>query len=107
MSSENIGEFVRDLLQKDDSLADVNNCRDSVSKIKSEITKKFPDIKTDILVFPEAREGDGVHYSLRISQGDKKFLVNTVAAPGFPEYIGDFDMATPTFLAMKMTPKVI
>ena len=107
MSTEIMSGFIRDLLQRDDSLTDSNNCRNSTSKIKEEVKSKFPEAKTEVLVYPEPREGDGVHYSLRVTQGDEEILVNAVAAPGFPEYIGEPGVAPPTFTAMRVTPKVI
>ena len=107
MSTENIGEFIRSLLQEDDSLTGLNNCRNSTLKIKEEIKGRFPKAKTEVLVYPEPREGDGVHYSLRVTQGSEEILVNAVAAPGFPEYIGEPRTAPPTFTAMKVTPKVV
>lgn len=107
MSIETMGGFIRDLLQRDDSLTDPNNCRDSTSKIKEEVINKFPEAKTEVLVYPEPREGDGVHYSLRLTRGDEEILVNAVAAPGFPEYIGELGVAPPTFTAMRVTPKVV
>lgn len=103
---ENVGEFVRGIIQKDDSLTDANNCRNSVSAIERKIKEEFPQAKTTVLVYPEPRKGDGVHYSLLVDDG-KKTLVNAVAAPGFPIYIGDPDVAVPTFSAMKETSKVI
>ncbi|EKE12655.1 MAG: hypothetical protein ACD_13C00145G0004 [uncultured bacterium] len=107
MSTENMGEFIRSLLQKDDSLTDLNNCRNSTSKIGKEVKGKFPEAKTEVLVYPEPSAGYGVHYSLLIAQGDEEILVNAVAAPGFPEYIGSSKAAPPTFTAMKVTPRVI
>lgn len=107
MSLENIAEFVRGFLQEDDSITDANNCRDSVLKTRSGINKNFPTAETSILVYPEAREGAGVHYSLLVRQGGGKTIINLVAAPGFPRYIGDPKTAVPTFSAMKVTPKVI
>ena len=104
---ENIGEYVRGIIQKDDSLTDANNCRNSVSKIESKVKGEFPEAKTAVLVYPEARMGDGVHYSLLIDVNNKKTLINAVPAPGFPKYVGDPDKAVPTFSAMKETPKVI
>ncbi len=107
MSTETMGEFIRDLLRRDDSLTDPNNCRNSTSKIKEEVKGKFPEAKTEVLVYPEPREGDGVHYSLRVTRGDEAVLINAVAAPGFPEYIGRVEVAPPTFTAMRVTPKVV
>ncbi len=107
MSTENMGEFIRSLLQENDSLTGLNNCRNSTSKIGKEVKDKFPEAKAEVLVYPEPRAGYGVHYSLLIAQGDEKILVNAVAAPGFPEYIGDPKTAPPTFTAMKVTPEII
>lgn len=107
MSLENIAEFVRGFLQEDDLITDVNNCRDSVLKLKAEIDKKFPKADTNFLVYPEAREGTDVHYSLMIRHNGGEAIINLVAAPGFPIYIGDPKMAVPTFSAMKVAPKVI
>jgi hypothetical protein len=107
MSLENITGFVRELLQEDDSMTGANNCRDSVLKIKNEIDKNYPTVKTSILVYPEASEGVGVHYSLLVKHGENEILVNVVAAPGFPIYIGDLKKAVPTFSSMKITTKVI
>lgn len=107
MSIEDIDQFVRKLVQEDDSLSNANCCRDSVLKIKSAIIKEFPSAITNFLVFPEARQGNGVHYSLLVSKNDKQTLVNTVAAPGFPEYIGNPDQAFPIFSIMRITSKVI
>ena len=104
---ERITEFIRGIIQEDDSLTDANNCRDSVSKIVNKVKEKFPTAKTSVLVYPEAHSGDGVHYSLLVDAGSEKTLVNAVAAPGFPEYIGDPSIAVPTFSAMKETSKVI
>jgi len=107
MSSENITGFVRGLIQKDDSVTDANNCRDSVIKINNEIHKEFPTVETNFMVYPEAREGFGVHYSLLVKQDENEILINLVKAPGFPIYIGDLKKAVPTFSSMKVTPGVI
>ncbi len=107
MSLENITGYVRELVQGDDSITDANNCRDSVIKIKSEIDKKFPKVKTNFMVYPEAHEGFGVHYSLLVRQDENEILINLVKAPGFPIYIGDPKNAVSTFSSMKVTPEVI
>lgn len=107
MSLENIAEFVRGLLQEDDSITDANSCRDSVLKIRSEIKKNFPTAEADFIVYPEAREGTDVHYSLIVRHNEGETIINLISAPGFPRYIGDLRTAVPTFSAMKVTPKVI
>lgn len=107
MSLENIPGFVRGLLQKDDSLSDPNNCRDSVLKIKAEIDKRFPTAEVEFLAYPEARLGDSVHYSVLAIFNGRKILINTVKSPGFPIYIGDWENAVPTFFAMKKSDKVV
>lgn len=85
----------------------INNCRKSVSKIKEEVTKKIPEVSTYVLAYPQAQKGVGVHYSLLVCQSDKKVLINAVGAPGFPEYIGDFEAAGPIFSEMKLVSEVI
>ncbi len=107
MSIENIGGFVRKLLQEDDSLTAANDCRNSVTKIIEKVNNNFPDAEKSVLVYPEASEGNGVHYAALFSRGKEQILVNAVPAPGFPEYIGDPDKAPLPFNAMKKAEKVI
>jgi hypothetical protein len=101
MSLEIIAGFVREMVVTDDALTDSNNCRNSAIKIASEIKKVFPKSKISFLAFPEACEGTNVHYSVLVAWEGQKMVINTVMAPGFPEYIGDLSLAVPTFLAMK------
>ena len=104
--SEFTGDFVRGLIQEGDSLTDPENCRNAAQRIKDEINKRFPEVKVSFLAYPEVREGPGVHYAVLVKSGGKKILINTVRSPGFPLYIGDMDLAVPTFAAMKETDTV-
>ena len=61
----------------------------------------------EILAFPEAREGNGVHYALSADNGNgDELLINPVQAPGFPQYLGSRSKAVPTFSLLKRTNKV-
>lgn len=104
---ERINKFVRETLQNDENLTCIGGCRNSVSKIRSEINEKYPSAETQILVYPEARTGDGVHYSLLVKENGRESLINTVKAPGFPVYIGEPEKAPPTFQTMKIVREVI
>jgi len=84
-----------------------NNCRNSVTEIDAQIRSNFPKMQTEVLAYPEAKTGLGVHYSLLISNGGSKTIINPVCAPGFPEYFGDISLAPPMFGQMKTVPEVI
>ncbi|EKE12612.1 MAG: hypothetical protein ACD_13C00155G0002 [uncultured bacterium] len=99
--------FVRDLLKDDDNLNCPGNCRRSVTKIKEAINEKYPDVRTEVLVHPDAKSGYGVHYALQVEDGNDESLINVVKAPGFPVYIGEPEKAPPTFGVMKKTVKVV
>jgi uncharacterized protein YigA (DUF484 family) len=107
MSNETVVQFVHRLLQEDDSLSGPNDCRNVVSRLQHKLNERFPGTNAEVIVYPEAKKGKGVHYSLLVGEDDNKILINTVAAPGFPEYVGEINAAVPTYSAMKVTPKVI
>lgn len=101
MSIERIGTLVHEMVIADDTLSYPNNCRNSVSKIAGEIKHKFPSASVEYLAYPEANESESVHYSILVTTEGRRMIINTVMSPGFPEYIGSFDLAVPTFSAMK------
>lgn len=106
MSIDILGR-VRTLIQEDDSLTDANDCRNATTKLATQLKNEFPDKKVEILAFPEAREGNGVHYALSADNGSgDELLINPVPAPGFPQYIGPKSKAVPTFSLLKRTDKV-
>jgi len=107
MGIENIANRVRTLVQQDDSFTYPNDCRNSVVKLRTSLEEQFPKANINFLVYPEAKEGDGVHYALSASIDDGELLINLVPAPGFPEFIGDREKATPTFSSFVVTPNVI
>lgn len=106
MSAENICAFVRGLIQEDDSLTDANTCRDSVSKIAEVLKEQFPKAKVSVLAYPEAKEGENVHYAVLFRVGERDFIINAVKAPGFPLFIGELENAAPTFGCMKEVSEI-
>lgn len=106
MSLELINEFVHELIEEEDSLTDSNDCRNSADKIAKKIKNVFPEANVSFLAYPEARQGIGVHYSVLVKERGRKMIVNPVAAPGFPQYIGDAETAVPTFSMMQESDTV-
>lgn len=106
MSTEAIANYVRRLILADDSLTDQGNCRHSVEVLSQAVGEKFPAATVTTLAYPDARTGDGVHHAFAVEEGNSQLLVNPVAAPGFPQYIGASSKAVPTFQAMKHVPGV-
>lgn len=100
-------ERVRELIREDDSLTNANDCRNATTKLAAQLKNQFPDKKVEILAFPEAGEGNGVHYALSAdSDSGDELLINPVQAPGFPQYLGSRSNAIPTFSLLKRTDKV-
>lgn len=107
MSIERVESGVRKLLREKEELGEVGNCRNSVLEIAGYIRLTFSDAQINYLVYPAAKEGYGVHYSLLVRIGSFGLLVNAVHAPGFPVYIGDIANSVPTFFSMVETKEVI
>ncbi len=97
-------ERARELILSDDSLTDANNCRNSTATLAHELTDAFGQGSVDIIAYPEAREGDGVHYAIETKDGD---IINPVPAPGIPRYLGPKSTAFPVFGLFRKVKKVI
>jgi len=95
--SVDILKRVRELILDDDSLTDANNCRDTTVKLTKQLKDEFPDANINILVYPEAKEGAGIHYAISTDNQ----IINPVSAPGFPQYIGPIKNAVPTFALLR------
>lgn len=95
-------ESVRKMILEDDSLTDANNCREATIKIKKQLEKQFPKESINTLAYPEANEGLNVHYALSTND----YLINTVGAPMFPQFIGPKENVVPTMSLLKKVDKV-
>lgn len=107
MSNERVSEFVHRLILEDESLTKANDCRNSVIELKREIETFIDGAEVWFLAFPEARKGNGVHYSLLVNCDGASIIINLIPAPGFPEYVGDFELAVPMFSVMQRVNEVI
>lgn len=105
--TKEIEDSIRQILQQSERLTEANTCRTTVPILADHVRENFPGAVVKYLVYPEAREGSGVHYALLIQYAGQKILVNAVKAGIFPRYIGNYDQAIPTFTLMKVTPEVI
>lgn len=105
--TKEIEDSIRQILQQSERLTEANTCRTTVLILADHVRTNFPGAVVKYLVYPEAREGLGVHYALLIQYAGQEILVNAVKTGMFPRYIGDCDQAVPTFASMKVTPEVI
>ena len=96
-------ERARELILLDDSLTDANNCRNSSAKLANTLKQEFGGNSVSIIAFPEATEGDGVHYAIETMEGD---IINPVPAPGIPQHIGPKSTAFPIFSLFKHVKQV-
>lgn len=76
-------------------------------QIASEADVTEPRVDLRYVAWPDAREGDSVHYALLAIGLNASLIFNPVSAPGFPQYNGDFDRAPGMLTQMKVVNEVV
>ncbi len=100
MSLAEIVGSIRDKLLDEEALETSGNCRTTAEVLLEEVRRIDPDVDVRILAAHPGDRGVNNHYALLVVERDRRFVVNPVAAAGYPQYIGDADLAPPTFSSM-------
>lgn len=106
MSIEEIDSRIHDL-QLEDSLVQAPGfsryAAERMMRAAIEADQSPPHVKVEILVYPKASAGEGVHYAVKAGP----LVFNSVRTAGFPRYLGPLESAPGLIPHMKVTKEVI
>lgn len=97
---------VHKLRNEDDSLEDIGNCREASATLAKLITDIAPWSVKILRYSPNGDESNAHYAIMAVLPGQSSVIINSVPAPGFPEYIGPAEMAHPNFSEMTEVKKI-
>ncbi len=77
-----------------------------ILKVGQEADVSEPHVKFEILVWPDAKEGEDVHYAVKAVSDKETFIFNPSPTAQFPQYNGTLKDAPSSFKSMIPTPEV-
>ncbi|HCS78293.1 TPA: hypothetical protein DIV55_00960 [Patescibacteria group bacterium] len=101
-------QFIRGKMLQDEKLETPGNCRYTVEALFQQIRVQFPDLSKHYLVYRHPQTGEPLHYSLLITDcHNQKYIINSVKAALFPQYLGPEETAPFSFQLMKPIDEII